>query len=329
MASEFTRSNRIGKVRGMYNIISFHLMADHLAVVRNTGYTFEVKRYGFGDIVSLVAARSKLYLIAPVIWGILLLAAALMLNKWVLGVAALGLAIDLAFGPRGSLEIRTAHSLDQISHICRLRKGRKIVDAVSKRVEEVQGRLISRDPAPESFADVTYAGHVPPRPPPAPAGLSASDLLKPGYTGLYLTLWSMIIPALVLSVAGFFYTKILAVAPFAFCGSMIGMIYVMVKLNRFPTATRLMKAVSWYGVGSACAALIVCVGYYYVSYFSLTVQRPGEILSNVDVLIDMTKTRGYPTVMQVLSINLLLASLLCGSVTSRAISLLEQPSPPA
>ncbi len=320
------RSTRAGQFSGLFHRTYVHLFDDHLAILKNVGYTMEIKRYFLTDILSFVAARSRFYLVAPFFWiGMGLAWVFILSNKWGTLVGVLGLAWEMAFGPRATLEIRTPHSVEKFTHVSRLRSMRKLIETVSRKIQDVQGPLPARDQAPAEFEHVTYTGSDPVRP--AVSGIRSADLLKPGYTWLYLTLWTMILPNFGLGIFGFIFPKIFAVAPVVFSLSMIGMIYVVITLNRFPTVTGLMKGIGWYGSISVIVTLAVCVGFYYKSLLEMTFKRSGALLSNFDILIHMTKSESFPFFMHALSFNLLFASLLCGSAVSRAISLLEKQDP--
>ncbi|OGH60015.1 MAG: hypothetical protein A3G34_12085 [Candidatus Lindowbacteria bacterium RIFCSPLOWO2_12_FULL_62_27] len=321
------RRNRTAWFRGFFQTISMYQFEDHVAVLRTTGYTMTVKRFFFKDIVSLVAVRSRFYLVEPCVWGGVFLIG-VFTSPWALGAGALGLAWEFWRGPRATFEIRTANSAEKISHVSRLRRVRKILDALAAAVLQAQGAWPDPMPAHEPFAPVSFAGFSP-SPRSRAAGARGAAPPKPADVWLYATLWMMAVPNLVIMSAGFFFPKIFVVSPVVFCLSLAGMIFVMFRLRQLPESTPWTKAAGWYGCLSAAAAMAALIFFYYKGVLKESLQAAKPWISELDVLIRMSRDPAYAGVMHPLSGNLALAVLLCGAAVARAISRRDPDAPDA
>jgi hypothetical protein len=152
-----------GRKAGFLSYCRLWLGADHLLLVRTTGFSEEYKRFYFRDIQAVVIRKTKRHKIWGWMFGILFGLCAVVLivgffdmsgrsiqSSDIFGLIVWGapavaclafLYLNFVFGPGCICHIRTAVQTEELSPLKRFRTARKVLESLKPSIEKAQGPL--------------------------------------------------------------------------------------------------------------------------------------------------------------------------------------------
>ena len=155
MKSAFRKISRVGSIIGGTN---WYLSKDCLLAAKRTMYAVEYRRFYLRDLESVVVWPSRLWLLRPIIPGVLLAVLSASLWRWVNstagaifgGVVLAWVALELALGPTAGSRIRTTGASIELPLVKRTRRAGKVLAKVDAAVRAT--RDAGQPAAPASIA---------------------------------------------------------------------------------------------------------------------------------------------------------------------------------
>lgn len=165
MRSAFRKISRVGSLSGA---TKWYLSEDCLFAAKRVMYTVEYRRFYLRDLESVVVWPSRLWLLRPIIPGVLLVAVGVWLvwlRHWELGAllwrwtdlktgaifAGAGLAwaaLELALGPTAQARIRTTGAMVDLPLVKRTRRTRQVLAKIDAALRAARGGMIEPTTAP-------------------------------------------------------------------------------------------------------------------------------------------------------------------------------------
>jgi hypothetical protein len=154
--SAFRKIARVGSLTGGTN---WYLSEDCLLAAKRMMYAVEYRRFYLRDLESVVVWPSRLWLLRPIIPGVLLAALSACLWQWVNstagaifgGMALAWVALELALGPTAESRIRTTGATVQLPLVKRTRRARMVLAKIDAAVRATRS-VVEQPTAPASIA---------------------------------------------------------------------------------------------------------------------------------------------------------------------------------
>jgi hypothetical protein len=155
--SAFRKISRVGTLAGG---TKWYLSEDCLLAAKRVMYTVEYRRFYLRDLESIVVWPSRLWLLRPIIPGLLLVAAGSLLGYFVnftsgaiFGGAGLAwVALELALGPTAQARIRTTGLTVDLPIMKRARRARKVLAKIDAAVRAARGGAMAQATVPAAGA---------------------------------------------------------------------------------------------------------------------------------------------------------------------------------
>jgi hypothetical protein len=152
LRSGFRKVSRVGSLIGA---TKWYLSDDCLLAAKHVMYAVEYRRFYLRDLESVVVWPNLLWLLRPIIPGVLLAALALSLGHWVNftsgaiagGVGLAWVALELALGPTAKARICTTGATVDLPLVKRARRARKVLAEIDAAVRAVRASVIEQPPA--------------------------------------------------------------------------------------------------------------------------------------------------------------------------------------
>ncbi len=149
MQSGFRKLSRVGMLAGA---TKWYLSADCLLAAKRVLYTVEYRRFYLRDIESIVVWPSRIWLLRPIIPGVLLLALGNLL--WFSshptagaifdGIGLAWAALELALGPTAEARIRTTGATVDLPLVKRTRRAGKVLAKIDAAIHAAHGSVIAQ-----------------------------------------------------------------------------------------------------------------------------------------------------------------------------------------
>lgn len=151
MKSAFRKIARTGSLTGATN---WYLSEDCLLAAKRVMYAVEYRRFYLRDLESVVVWPRRLWLLRPIIPGVLLAVLSASLWHWVNstagaifgGMALAWVGLELALGPTARARIRTTGATVDLRLVSRTRRARKVLARIDAAVRAT--RVAERPTAP-------------------------------------------------------------------------------------------------------------------------------------------------------------------------------------
>lgn len=153
MHSAFHKISRVGSLTGA---TKWYLSEDCLLAAKRVMYAVEYRRFYLRDLESIVIWPSRVWVLRPLIPGVLLgaLGAALwysvnlMTGAIVCGMGVAWAAWELALGPTARSRIRTTGATVDLPVVKRTRRARKVLAKIDMAVRAARGGVVEQPSAP-------------------------------------------------------------------------------------------------------------------------------------------------------------------------------------
>jgi hypothetical protein len=153
--SAFRKISRVATATGG---TKWYLSDDCLLAAKRVMYTVEYRRFYLRDLESIVVWPSRLWLLRPMIPGLLLVAAGGMFwnlvnftSGAIFGGAGLAwIALELALGPTAQARIRTTGFTVDVPIVKRARRARKVLAKIDAAVRAARGGAMERVTVPST-----------------------------------------------------------------------------------------------------------------------------------------------------------------------------------
>lgn len=156
MQSEFRKISRVGTLTGA---TKWYLSADCLLAAKRVMYTVEYRRFYLRDIESIVVWPSRIWLLRPIIPGVLLVAFGNLL--WFLtnptagaifaGIGLAWAALEVALGPTANARIRTTGATVDLALVKRTRGAGQVLGKIDAAIRAARGSVIEQAAAPRTL----------------------------------------------------------------------------------------------------------------------------------------------------------------------------------
>jgi hypothetical protein len=167
-----------GRKRGLFGYSQLWLAADHVLLLKSTGFTEQYQRFALADIQAITITESRdatIYQFVAGLAAILSMLAFLAIRMaflkyffLVTGILILAAVIvDVARGPRCRCHLSTAVSRELLRPVARIRAARSLMMTLTPAIEAVQGTL---GPAEETVVTLPAPGFDKPPEIPESAG---------------------------------------------------------------------------------------------------------------------------------------------------------------
>ena len=162
MRSAFRKIAHVGSLTGGTN---WYLSEDCLLAAKRVMYAVEYRRFYLRDLEWVAVWPNRLWLLRPIIPGVLLAAVSASLWHWVNSLAGvifagMGLAwvaLELVLGPTASARIRTTGATVEMPLVNRTRRARKVLAKIDAAIRAT--RTVGEQPT--SSANVAQAAESP------------------------------------------------------------------------------------------------------------------------------------------------------------------------
>jgi hypothetical protein len=153
LRSAFRKISRVGSLSGG---TKWYLSQDCLFAAKRVMFTVEYRRFYFRDLESIVVWPNRLWLLRPIIPGVLLGAVGAALWHWVdfttgaiFGSAGLAwAALELALGPTTKARIRTTGATVDLPLVKRARRARQVLEKIDAALRAARGGVLEPTSVP-------------------------------------------------------------------------------------------------------------------------------------------------------------------------------------
>lgn len=153
MRSAFRKISRVGSLTGG---TKWYLSEDCLLAAKRVMYAVEYRRFYLRDLESIVIWPNRMWLLRPIIPGVLLGALGAVLwysvdftTGAIFGGAGLAWAsLELALGPTANARIRTTGATVDLPLVKRARRARRVLAKIDAAVRTDRGGLVDQPTAP-------------------------------------------------------------------------------------------------------------------------------------------------------------------------------------
>ena len=152
MASAFKKISRVGRVSGG---VKWYLSDDCLLAAKRVMYVVEYRRFYLRDLESILVWPSRVWLLRPIIPGVLLALLAWALLHWANTTAAaicsgIGLAwvvLELVLGPTAEARVQTTGAVVALPLVKRKRSAQKVLAKIDAAVLAARGGALEQPAA--------------------------------------------------------------------------------------------------------------------------------------------------------------------------------------
>lgn len=149
---------KLAHVRSLTGGTNWYLSQDCLLAAKRVMYAVEYRRFYLRDLESVVVWPRRLWLLRPIIPGVLLGALSSSLWHWANstagaifgGMALMWVVLELALGPTAGARIRTTGGTVELPLVSRTRRARKVLEKIDEAVRAT--RAAEQLPAPAGIA---------------------------------------------------------------------------------------------------------------------------------------------------------------------------------
>jgi hypothetical protein len=175
--------HKISRVSSLIGATKWYLSDDCLLSAKHMMYAVEYRRFYLRDIESITVWPNRLWLLRPMIPGLLFGVAAAMLWYWAnptageiaMGAGVLCVAVELAPGPTAKSRIRTSGATVDLPIVKRTRRAQRVLAEIDAAIRNSRGGAVEPVSAAAS-APQPAAGSTEFKPETAPAAARIGDL---------------------------------------------------------------------------------------------------------------------------------------------------------
>ena len=152
MAGAFKKISRVGRVSGG---VKWYLSDDCLLAAKRVMYVVEYRRFYLRDLESIVVWPSRVWLLRPIIPGVLLALLAWALLHWAnvtaaaicSGIGLVWVVLELAFGPTAQARVQTTGAIVALPLVKRKRSAQRVLAKIDAAVRAARGGMIEQPTA--------------------------------------------------------------------------------------------------------------------------------------------------------------------------------------